>query len=172
MKLLATRTDIEKYLSISFNRNNEEITRFIREVHLFDLKPLMCESFFLDLTENKTDYTELLNGGSYEYKRIKRPFEGLKAVIAYFFYARYIFKSYQKDTPFGFVQKKNPDSEPLSSTERRDMNKMYKQQANELWEDVVKYMNRNTKKYPKWSECYGGCSEKEDGKPKIRMSVF
>ena len=173
MRLLVSKGNIEKYLKISFHRKVEDIERFVREVQLFDLKPLMCERFFLDLTnpKNEEKYTELLNGGSYEYKGVEYPFEGLKAVISYFFYARYIFKSHQTDTPFGIVQKKYQDSEPLSPTERRDMNKMYKQQANDLWEDIVRYMNRNAAKYPIWNDCYG-CDDKPERKSGIRVSVF
>lgn len=138
---------------------------------MFDLKPLVCEKFFLDLTgENSTtDYTELLQGGNYEHKGNNYPFEGLIAVIAYFFYARYIFKSHQTDTPFGIVQKKYQDSEPLTSTERRDMQKMYQQQANTLWEDIVRYMHRNSMKYPVWNDCYGCDAPIERKRLKVRM---
>lgn len=171
MKLLANKQQIEKYLKISFHRKDEDVNRFIREVLLFDIKPLVCEGFFLDITnESTTNYNELIDGGNYTHKGVEYNFEGLIAVIAYFFYARYIYKSHQADTPFGIVQKKYNDSEPLSSIERRDMNKIYKQQAGELWKDVVIYLNRNLDKYPEWENC-NGCGAREV-KGKLKISVF
>ena len=55
---------------------------------MFDLKGLVCESFFQDLT-NETpvrDYTLLLEGGSYTFEGKKYEFAGLKAVLSYFAY--------------------------------------------------------------------------------------
>ena len=82
MKLLVNKQECSKYLSVSLFRKDEEFNRFIREAQMFDLKGLVCESFFQDLT-NETpvrDYTLLLEGGSYTFEGKKYEFAGLKAV--------------------------------------------------------------------------------------------
>lgn len=170
MKLRITKNDVEKYLQVSFHRSEEDFNRFIQEAYLFDLKPKVCPEFFQDFIKEtpERDYELLLSGGEYTHNGKSIWFEGLKSVLSYFIYARYMAKSHQKDTPFGFAQKKTEDSEPLSGTERRDMEIQYKQMANELWPDVELFMKRHAIDFPEWNSC-DGC----DGPaitPKLKMS--
>lgn len=64
MRLLVNKQECSKYLSVSLFRKDEEFNRFIREAQMFDLKELVCESFFQDLTSETPvrDYTLLLEG--------------------------------------------------------------------------------------------------------------
>ena len=119
MRLLVNKQECSKYLSVSLFRKEEEFNRFIREAQMFDLKGLVCESFFQDLTSETPvrDYTLLLEGGSYTFEGKKYEFAGLKAVLSYFAYARYIFVGHQVDTPMGIKVKENQDGETISQTE-------------------------------------------------------
>ena len=137
MKLLVNKQECSKYLSVSLFRKEEDFNRFIREAQMFDLKGLVSEAFFQDLTSETPvrNYTLLLEGGMYAFKGKKYEFAGLKAVLAYFAYARYIFVGHQVDTPMGIKEKVNQDGEAISQNERRDVRTMYKQQADMLWQD-------------------------------------
>ena len=139
---------------------------------MFDLKGLVCESFFQDLISETPvrDYTLLLEGGSYTFEGKKYEFAGLKAVLAYFAYARYIFVGHQVDTPMGIKVKENQDGETISQTERRDVRTMYKQQADMLWEDCKKYLERTASNI---SDCNDGCSERNRVyKSRMRMQLI
>ena len=139
---------------------------------MFDLKGLVCESFFQDLTSEMhvRDYTLLLEGGSYTFEGKKYEFAGVKAVLAYFAYARYIFVGHQVDTPMGIKVKENQDGETISQTERRDVRTMYKQQADMLWEDCKRYLDRTASNI---SDCNDGCSERNRAyKSRMRMQLI
>lgn len=172
MKLLVNKQECSKYLSVSIFRKEEDFNRFIREAQMFDLKRLVCESFYQDLTSETPvrDYTLLLEGGSYTFEGKKYEFAGLKAVLAYFAYARYIFVGHQVDTPMGIKVKENQDGETISQTERRDVRTMYKQQADMLWEDCKRYLERTSSNI---SDCNDGCSERNRAyKPRMRMQLI
>lgn len=172
MKLLVNKQECSKYLSVSLFRKEEDFNRFIREAQMFDLKGLVSEAFFQDLTSETPvrDYTLLLEGGSYTFEGKKYEFAGLKAVLAYFAYARYIFVGHQVDTPMGIKVKENQDGDTISQTERRDVRTMYKQQADMLWEDCKRYLERTASNI---SDCNDGCSERNRAyKPRMRMQLI
>jgi len=172
MKLLVNKQECSKYLSVSLFRKEEDFNRFIREAQMFDLKGLVSEAFFQDLTSETPirDYTLLLDGGSYTFEGKKYEFAGLKAVLAYFAYARYIFVGHQVDTPMGIKVKENQDGETISQTERRDVRTMYKQQADMLWEDCKRYLERTASNI---SDCNDGCSERNRAyKSRMRMQLI
>lgn len=174
MKLLVNKQECSKYLSVSLFRKDEEFNRFIREAQMFDLNGLVCESFYQDLTSETPvrDYTLLLEGGSYTFEGKKYEFAGLKAVLAYFAYARYVFVGHQVDTPMGIKEKVNQDGEAISQNERRDVRTMYKQQADLLWQDCDRYLERNKALFPEYS-CNSGCSDSNRiNKPRMRMQLI
>ena len=159
-------------MSVSLFRKEEDFNRFIREAQMFDLKKLVCEELYQDIVSDApaNDYTLLLEGGSYTFEGKKYEFAGLKAVLAYFAYARYIFVGHQVDTPMGIKVKENQDGETISQTERRDVRTMYKQQADMLWQDCKRYLERTTSNI---SDCNDGCSERNRAyKPRMRMQLI
>lgn len=172
MRLLVNRQECSKYLSVSLFRKDEDFNRFIREAQMFDLKRLVCEDLFQDIMSETpaNDYTLLLEGGSYTFEGRRYEFAGLKAVLAYFAYARYIFIGHQVDTPMGIKVKENQDATGVSQTERRDVRTMYKQQADLLWQDCERYLERvmgHTK------DCNSGCGERNRvNKPRMRMRLI
>lgn len=174
MKLLINKKDCNAHLGVSFHRNNDDFERFVRQAQIFDLKPLMCEDFFADLTSTtpKRNYETLLNGGSYTHKGRNYHFEGLKAVISYFSFARYLLLGHQTDTPFGVKEKNYSDGLQISNTERRDTKTMYVQNAHILWEDCQKYIERNPADFPEWDACNSGCSPNETKTKKFKFSLI
>lgn len=165
MHIIFTKQDVEQYLRLSFYILQADFERYAREVLLFDLKPLMCEEFFEDLTTNPQNYPLLLEGGMYDYNGSRYHFEGLRGALSYFFYSRYILTSHQQDTKFGIKEKNYQDGTPLSATERRDTSLMYKQNASTLWEACQKYIERNSALFPLWNACRKPCTG-EKNQPK------
>ncbi len=151
MELLINKSDVEKYFQVAIGRSTDEFEKFIREAQMFDLKAIIPEKFYYDLLINQ--HEEILNGKSYEYDGAVYKFEGVKSVLAHFTYGLYLLKSNTTDTSFGFVQKKTNNSDPVEYKERKDWYYKHREQANLLWEDVKKYLNRFPDQYPIWKEC-------------------
>lgn len=172
MKLLVTKQACEAFLQVSFFRKDNDFERFIRQAQSFHIKPLMCDDFFQDLIQETPlrNYDLLLNGGSYSYQGRNYYFDGLKAVISFFAYARYIFLGHQCDTPFGVKEKNYQDGLQLSSSERKDTKTLYMQNAYTLWEDCKMYIERHSAQFPEWESCQTPC-KKEKTKTKMRMTL-
>lgn len=174
MRILIDKASVGKYLSVSTFRKVEDFERYAREAQMFDLKPLVCEDFYQDLMSEtpQRDYSLLLEGGSYTHQGRKYEFAGLKAVLAYFAYARYIFTGHQIDTPYGVRGKVYQDGEGVSQGERRDLRTLYMQNANELWEDCRRYIERHRGQFPEWSSCDTGCGVIQERRGGVRVSLI
>ena len=154
--LLTNKSKVAEYLQVAIGYNEKEFERFIREAQEFDLKPLLCEEFFFELISKKGDpeFIKIITGQEYEYEGRTYYHEGLEAVLSYFTYARFILKSDAVSSSHGMVTKKNPgSSEPLSHTQRKDLYYTHRQDANTLFESVVKYMERKNINYKDCQDC-------------------
>lgn len=174
MKILVSKQECSIHLGVSFHRSSDSFERFVRQAQTFDVKPLMCDDFFEDLTSEspKRNYDTLLNGGSYTFEGRNYHFEGLKSVISYFSYARYVLLGHQTDTPFGIKEKNYEDGLQISSAERRDTKTMYTQNAYTLWEGCKKYIERNNKDFPEWTACVSTCGKENEKKGRFRLSLI
>lgn len=154
MELLISKSDVEKYFQVAIGRNETEFNKYIRQAQQFDLKKLMPEQFFYDLLKNRTDndYQKVINETEYTFKDGNYEHAGLKGVLIHFTYGLYIFKSNIQDTSFGFTVKTNGQSEPVDYKERRDWYYEHKAQANQIWEDVKRFIERNIDSFPVWKE--------------------
>lgn len=153
--LLITKSKVEQYLQLAIGYSTQEFERFIREAQEFDLKPLLCEDFYYEILKNlSTDpFDKIIAGQEYTHNDNVYYHEGLEAVLSYFAYARFILKSNAVSTSHGMVVKKTPNSEPLSQTEKKDLYYSHRQDANTLFEGVVKYMNRKEINYKDCFDC-------------------
>jgi len=118
---IITILDIQDYKPLSKNTDTEKkVDPFIFEAQEFDLRPFMGDEFYLKLvSEFQAPWTDpnfenlykgnvwIKNGKTYE-----NP--GLRSVLVYFSYARYINKANTNSTAFGMVGKTNPDSTPIT----------------------------------------------------------
>ena len=88
------------------------------------------------------DYSELLDGGVYEYDGISYTNYGLKMVLAYYAYARYIMFGSAIDTPFSVVEKLNDNSRPADATSKKTIYTLNRESAQQLWGNVKNYLIR------------------------------
>lgn len=161
MTQLITISDIKDLKTISLNTNTEKkLDPFILEAQQFDLKKLMGDAFYLDFmndfdgSPSLSTYSDLFNGttficGGYTYKH-----EGIKTVLAYLAYARYVLNSNVESTAFGTVNKITAESR---SVDEKTINRLYAQAYNgamEYWADVKKYLNEQD--YELWDLCEKG----------------
>lgn len=159
-QLLINKNDFKQYKQISKGKDVEIIEQYIQEAQDLDLKNIICRGFFFDLLKNKNEqiYQTFIHGETYtDSEGSLIEFKGLAPVIVYFAYARYILRSHVVDTSFGMIQKTNDFSQPISSSEKRDIRDKCQTDAMSYWEDCKLYLNEKKETFPKWEKC-GDCS--------------
>lgn len=156
MKLLVQLSDFNaNYRTLSqSNYNTGNLEQHISDAQFVDVQKLMGIDFFNDLLRNDTQaiYQTLLNGGDYTYNNKTYTNVGLKSVIVFYAYSRYLMFGSNVQTPFGLVQKQGNNSQEISFAEKKTMSKMNEQTAYNYWENVRLFIERNKTDYPLWKE--------------------
>jgi len=155
--LLINRSDIEPYAQIALNAREENMLfPHILAAQNVDIKPVLGASLFTDLLYNRTTakYVTLLDGGTYtDADGNFITFQGLKAALSCFTFARYTLAKNAIDTPFGMVAKKSEYSEQTDpkiimsvASEKRNEGGVYLQEC-------LKYIEENPATYPLFEGC-------------------
>ncbi|KGO91756.1 hypothetical protein Q766_16065 [Flavobacterium subsaxonicum WB 4.1-42 = DSM 21790] len=97
------------------------------------------------------DYAGLLDGGIYEHEGISYTNYGLKMVLAYYAYARYIMFSSVTDTPFSVVEKLTDSSRPVEASAKKTIYTLNRQAAQQVWDNVKNYLIRT--RHPDYTGC-------------------
>ena len=155
MSPLITKTDIQEFKMISDNVSSiKQLSPFIIEAQEFDLRPFMGESFFIDFMDDATaspqftKYEDLWNGVQYTYSGHKYEHQGIKAILIYHSYARYLPHASVKSTPHGMVHKQNQYSERVSDKTIARMLAQARSGAEEHERRVRLFLQRNRSDYP------------------------
>lgn len=151
MQLVITRDDIAKYRQIAKSPNNDKLNECILEAQLLDLKPLIGEKLFDNILTRPEDHSELLNGGIYTHDGIEYSNYGLKMVLAYLAYARYVMFSNVTDTPYAIVEKRNAESQPVVQETKKSVFNTNREIAGKVWSNVKAYLQR--KGYKDYRDC-------------------
>jgi hypothetical protein len=156
MALLITRDDFATNNRIisSSNYNVTALNQHISDAQFIDVQKLLGLDFYNEIVRNPTSTVNatLLNGGDYTYKGTTYTNVGLKSVIVFYAYARYVMFGSQTDTPFGFVQKEGQNSTQIDSGQKKITAKMNQQTAFVYWENVRLFLDRNITDYTLWDD--------------------
>lgn len=158
-KLIQWET-IAKYKQISESVPDEILDQFIHTSQLTDVMPLLGERLYNDILINTEDHTELLDGGIYTHNDVTYINYGLKAIIALFVNARYVYFSSIVDTPTGHVQRETNYSTPAPETTKKSMWLENRKEAFAFWESVKSYLIRT--EYPLFDTNCGCGSESQN----------
>lgn len=142
MQPLITRNDIAELRQISNTPHDAKLNEMIIDAQMMDLQPLLGELFFNKLVTNPSNYSELMDGGVYEYNGESYHNYGLKKVLVYFSYARYVMFGSAIDTPFQQVFKQNENSQPVDNATKKTTYNMNRDSAYQVWENVKNYLTR------------------------------
>ena len=171
MTNLVTKSDLDSYKYIADSvKNHVSWPQFVSEAQMLDVKHWLGDGLLLEIVDqyeagtltglNKT----LLDGGSYTYGTRNYHFQGLKATIIYYAFARFTNRSQFNFTAAGIVVKESEFSTPASTKDVQRMKTEAEQTAEALRCEVVSYLNRNSESYPLWRDraCGRGsrCSDK------------
>ncbi len=159
MILLINKQTVAARLQVAIGYDAQEFNVFISEAQEFDLKPLVPENFYSDLLSKRAEepWKKLIDGGDYTHDGRDYNFAGIGAVLSYFSYGRFAMGANQVSSSHGFVQKTNPNSQPLSLEEKKNIYYRKKGEAKALFDDVVKFIERNINTYSSWNPD-SGCS--------------
>ncbi len=172
---LITITDIQEFKPISKNTDtNKKVNPFILEAQEFNIRPFLSDEFYMELLNQfksspqfpDSKYDELFNGSTYTSGDTTYQDPGLKVVLVYYAYSRYLNRANTDSTAFGMVNKTNPDSTPLS--EKRLSNLIFQAESGaKAYESRVKhFLDCNSSDYPLY-KC--GKTNKKTGS--IRISA-
>jgi len=137
------RTDVSLYKQISKTVHDDVFNSIVIETQIQDIAPLIGEELFNDINNNIANYNDLLDGGTYTYNTLTYTNYGLKAVLAYYFYARYQMFGNVIDTPFSIVEKlEGSESRPISDKTKQALYQMNRDSAFNVWRSVENYLIR------------------------------
>jgi len=170
LNLLIGKSDFEPYLQVSVNLKDERhLAPHILQAQNLDIKPVLGNALYTDLVKNYTDtnYQELLNGGEYVKDGKTLSFQGLKAAIASYSYARYIYARNAVDTPFGMVTKTSDYTTAVDAKTLTQVANFARNSGEHYLQEVVAYLNDNTDEFPLWT---GSCGNRMNGKRSYKIT--
>lgn len=140
--------------AISAN-NQDKYAQIEKEVEEHELNRLLGPAFLQAVQAAPGDYTDLLDGCEFENSGGDTiSHKGLRYVIAYMVYSRYLGESFVNDTFSGFVRKNRQDSEDLGEGTIRRLQEDNRQLAMGAWELIREFLDLNTTTYQLWKKAY------------------
>ncbi len=132
--------------------NIEEWTQFRDEVVRSELRRLLGPVMAADIAAAPENFTALLKGGTLDYCGSEITHEGLRFVLAYMVYARYVTEQHLKDTFTGIVKKVRSEAESAGEGELRRLERGALQIANDEFALIDLYLCQNASTYPHYKK--------------------
>ena len=153
MSNLLTFSQQQAIKKLSPNFNTAKFDLLDSEVEITDLKDLIGRALLQDLQDNPATAANLLllNGDtftSYLGQPVKH--KGIRFVLAYMNYSRYLGESFVQDTYSGMVQKQNDTSERVGEGTIKRLQLSSQEIALSEFELIKEYLTINSTTYPLW----------------------
>lgn len=132
--------------------NLEEWMQFRNEVVRSELRRLLGPVMAANITAAPENFTALLEGDTLEYCGSEITHAGLRFVLAYMVYARYVTEQHLKDTFTGVVKKSRSEAESAGDGELRRLERGALQIANDEFVLVDLYLCQNATLYPDYKK--------------------
>ena len=156
MGIIITQEDFKLIGQLATHCDKEKLNMAIEEALMFDVEPLLC-SMFIEIENNWTStdeiWVDLINGSNYENcNEKKRRQAGVKSMILYYAYARYVVLNNFNDTPNGAVTKTNQFSIPKPLKEIEQFANKYRSMGYKVYKDVEDFMCINKDDYTEFND--------------------
>lgn len=180
MAITIIHSDFEKIGIVAKHCNLQKLDIAVNEAIYFDLKPVLC-GLFLVVSEKWDDVTDEAVKNIVLPKKYdgcggkETEHQGLKKVLLYYAYARYILINNFDDTGSGAVQKTNDFSIPKPLKELQSVANQKKEMAIFLFNEVQAYICKNKEEYSEYdfSRCAPcGCGSGSCGSPQAVRPFF
>lgn len=178
MIALVTKTDLDQYKYIADSvKNSVTWPQFVSEAQMFDVKIWLSDALLNELITQAgppaaftPDNTKLLDGGSYVYQTHTYLFQGLRAAIIYYAFARFTNRTAFNYTAAGIVVKDSDLSTPISDKIMQRLETEARLTAEAIKCEVITFLNRNYLLYPLWHDHMCGCAANcQDGRGIFRV---
>ena len=168
MTLKLLKSDFEGIADVANHCDTRKLDQAIREAQTFDLEELFCEFWnVIDTNWDDPKYQKLIDGGIYEGCKGNRTFAGVKKILAYYAYSRYIIINNFNDTPSGNVSKSNDFSIPKTIKEIEFMADKYRSMGYKEYQKAAAYLCKNKDSFEDFNDyeckpcgCNGICGSK------------
>lgn len=152
---LISRINLENAgLDLSKNIKDSEINGYIREAELFDLRESFDSSsyystFMIETAKDPIadEYLRILDPYTYEYEGATYRHEGVRAVLVYYAYSRFVKVGTVQSSTGGLVQKTDTQNLPVPQEKLHELVNHYRKQADILWQDVEFYLDKMVPAY-------------------------
>jgi hypothetical protein len=172
---LVTKVDLDVYKYIADSvKNSVSWPQFVSEAQLFDVKVWLGDPLLNEIinqastlpTTISANNQILLDGGSYTYEGQIYLFQGLKAAVIYYAFARFTNRTAFNYTAAGIVQKDSDLSTPVSDKIIQRLETEARLMAEAIKCEITTYLDRNYILYPLWPNQGCGCgSSCSDSRP-------
>ena len=164
-------TDLQTYKLVCDSvKNHTSWPFFVWEAQMLDVKHWLGDGLLNELLTEETvsppthsaANTLLLDGGTYTYNDRTYMFQGLKACIIYYAFARFTNRTAYNYTAAGIVVKESDFSTPVSDKVTQRLETEARLTAEALKCEVVTFLNRNSEDYPLWADfckCSTRCND-------------
>lgn len=178
---LISLSDFAPYKSISSNIvAANKVDMYIIEAQKTDLAELMGRDFFFQLLEEMenspvaAEWDNLFNGVEYNEPTHQRliKYEGIKPVLIYYSYARFIRHTNHIATAHSLVIKKDEYSEPVSEKTIGALIQDAKSMAVAYWNDVTDYLHHYRTLQPTWYELWQRSCDARKNKTSVQISAI
>jgi len=166
MIAFVTKTDLDNYKYVADSvKNSDSWPQFVSETQLLDIKRQISDALFVELWDQIASEPstltaanqKLLQGGNYTYLDTVFTFQGLKAAIIYYAFARFTNRTSYNFTAAGIVVKESDLSIPVTDKIVQRMETEARLTADAIMCEVITFLNRNKATYPLWANSALGC---------------
>ncbi len=165
---LVTKADLDEYKYIADSvKNHTTWAHFVSEAQMLDVKVWLGDGLLLELVGQYESNSitpanqKLLDGGTYNHAGKMYHFQGLKATIIYYAFARFTNRSSFNYTAAGIVIKESDFSTPATTKDIQRLTTEAHLTAEALKCEVMTFLNRNRDDYPLWRDrsCGTRCND-------------
>lgn len=155
---IITAQEFATFRCISQKIDEEKIDEAILQAQQTDLLKILGD-FYFDVLKNATEasYEDLMDGSEFVYCNEDFEHAGIKALLADYTSARYVYKRNQKDTPFGMVTKTYQDGTPVERNVIKDLSKQDQVDAGAKFMIIEKYIMSEPELFSRY------CKNKKEG---------
>lgn len=155
---------------VTANLDAEEFDPYIVEAEEIDIKVILGNALFTDLVNNLTssdpDYAFLLAGGTYTEGGYTYEMKGLKYVLQYYAWSRYLDNPYIH-TVSGLTSHSDEFGTKPDANELKKIADNVRSSAWNFMRDVTDYLNRKATGFPLWS-----CDSQGNKSGAIKLSIL
>lgn len=165
---LVQKSDLDNYKYIADSvKNSASWPQFVSEAQMLDVKIWLTDALLMEIIGQESTLPKtisannqfLLDGGSYIYNSKTYHFQGLKAAIIYYAFARFTNRTAYNYTAAGIVIKDSDLSTPVGDKIIQRLETEARLTAEAIKCEVMLYLDRNYAFYPLWNDrcCTSSC---------------